>query len=66
MTITKQELLDQLYTRREAEQYLGITPMNMQYHLKNNNIKTAKEFGKGNAKVQLFSKADLDRIPRKG
>ena len=60
--MTKEELLDQLLTRREAEKYADLTSSAMQYHLKAKNIVPCKESGKGNAKIQLFWKDDMDKL----
>lgn len=60
--MTKEEFLEQILTRREAEQYAGLTSSALQHHLRNENISPCKEFGKGNAKVQLFWKDELEKI----
>lgn len=60
--MTKEQFLDQLMTRREAEAYLGLSQVALQYHLREDNIKPCKEHGKGNAKVQLFWLDDLKRL----
>lgn len=58
----KEEFLSQLYTRREAEEYVNLERMAFQHHLKKGNIKPCKESGAGSAKVQLFWKSDLDKL----
>ena len=58
---TKEEALEQIMFRREAEDYLGVTPQNFQYHMKAGNIKPAKEYGEGKAKSQLFWKDELKK-----
>lgn len=63
--MTKEEFLKQLYTRREAENYLQISSVAMQHHLRQGNIKPCKEYGRGNAKVQLFWREDLDKLKQK-
>lgn len=62
MKLTKEEFLSNLFTRREAEQYAGLTAAAMQHHLRKGNISPCKEYGKGNGKVQLFWKDDLEKI----
>lgn len=62
MKMTKEEFLEQLMTRREAEHYLQLSQVAFQYHLKNENIKPCKEYGRGNAKVQLFWLDDLKKL----
>lgn len=62
MKMTKEEFLEQLMTRREAEQYLQLSQVAFQYHLKSENIKPCKEYGRGNAKVQLFWLDDLKEL----
>jgi hypothetical protein len=60
--VNKQEFLQQILTRREAEQLAGLTTMAFQHHLKQGNIKPAKEAGKGTGKIQLFWKDDVLKI----
>lgn len=62
--MTKEEFLNQLMTRREAESYLRLSQVAFQYHLRNENIKPCKETGRGNAKVQLFWLDDLKELER--
>ena len=62
MKMTKDEFLKQLYTRREAEKYLGLDKMAFQHHINKGNISPCKEYGDKNAKVQLFWKNDLDNL----
>lgn len=64
MSMTKEDFLERLYTRRAAEQYVQLSNVAFQYHLKLENIKPCKEFGKGRGKVQLFWREDLDRLVR--
>jgi len=64
MRMTKKEFLEQLMTRREAEHYLQLSQVAFQYHLKNENIKPCKEYGRGNAKVQLFWMEDLKELEK--
>lgn len=64
MKMTKEEFLEQLMTRREAESYLQLSQVAFQYHLKNGNIKPCKEYGRGNAKVQLFWLDDLKNLKK--
>ena len=52
MKMTKDEFLKNIYTRREAEQYLTLDKMAFQHHIKNGNIVPCKEYGDRNAKVQ--------------
>ena len=58
----KEQLLKELMTRREAEQFLGITSVAFQHHLRVGRIKPCKEYGHGSGKVQLFWKDDLDNL----
>lgn len=62
MKMTKEEFLEQLFTRREAESYVGLSNVAFQHHLRQENITPCKEYGKGGGKVQLFWKDDLDRL----
>lgn len=62
MKMTKEEFLEQLMTRREAESYLQLSQVAFQYHLRNGNIQPCKEYGRGNAKVQLFWLDDLKKL----
>lgn len=62
--MTKEQFLSQLMTRREAEQYVGLSQMAMQHHLRNDNIKPCKEYGNRNGKVQLFWQNDLDILKK--
>ncbi len=65
MKMTKEEFLKNLFTRREAEQYIELSQVAFQHHLRNGNINPCKEHGRGNAKVQLFWKDDLDELVKK-
>lgn len=47
-------------TRREAENYLGLSNVAFQHHLRTGKIAPCKEYGAGRGKVQLFWKEDLD------
>lgn len=62
MKITKEEFLEQLLTRREAEAFVGLSAAAFQHHLKQGNIKPCKESGRGKGKIQLFWKSDLDKM----
>lgn len=62
MKMTKEEFLEQLFTRREAESYLELSSVAFQHHLRQGNIEPCKHHGKGGGKVQLFWKDDLDRL----
>ncbi len=62
MEMTKEEFLNQIMTRREAEGYVGLSNVAFQYHLRNENIVPCKEFGDGRGKVQLFWKDDLNEL----
>lgn len=62
MKMTKEEFLEKIMTRREAESYLQLSQVAFQYHLRNGNIKSCKEYGRGNAKVQLFWLDDLKKL----
>lgn len=58
--MTKEEFLERIMTRRESEQYLEMSQVAFQHHLRVGNIEPCKEYGRGNGKVQLFWKDDLD------
>lgn len=62
--MTKEEFLEKIMTRREAESYVGLTSVAFQYHLRRGNITPCKEFGSKNGKVQLFWKEDLDEFKK--
>jgi hypothetical protein len=62
MKKTKEEFLEQILTRREAERYLELTSVAFQHHLRQSNILPVKEVGQGKGKVQLFWKEDLDKF----
>lgn len=64
MEMSKQEFLKRIKTRREAEQYLGLSQVAMQYHLRQGNITPCKEVGSGTGKVQLFWESDLDELKK--
>jgi len=64
MKMTKEEFLEKLFTRREAEHYLQISQVAFQHHLRQKNIKPCKEYGRGNAKVQLFWLDDLKKLEK--
>jgi len=64
MKMTKEEFLKQIMTRREAEDYLGLSSIAFQYHLRAKNIQPCKEYGSGSGKVQLFWKEDLDKLKK--
>lgn len=60
--MTKEEFLEQIMTRREAENYTQLSNVAFQHHLRQGNIKPCKEYGAGKGKVQLFWKEDLDKF----
>lgn len=62
MEMTKEEFLEQIMTRREAESYVGLSNVAFQHHLRNKNILPCKEVGAGRGKVQLFWKKDLNNL----
>lgn len=62
MKMTREEFLEQLFTRREAEKYVELSNVAFQYHLKKENIKPCKVVGKGRGSVQLFWKSDLENL----
>lgn len=62
--MTKEEFLKQIYTRREAESYVGLSNVAFQHHLREGNVKPCKEAGTGRGKVQLFWKEDLDKFKK--
>lgn len=64
MKMTKEEFLEKLMTRREAESYLQLSQAAFQHHLKKGNIKPCKEHGRGNGKVQLFWLDDLKELEK--
>lgn len=58
--MTKEEFLERLMTRREAEEYVGLSNVAFQHHLRTGKIEPCKEYGHGRGKVQLFWRDDLD------
>lgn len=62
MKMTKEEFLEKLMTRREAEEYVGLSNVAFQHHLRTGRIAPCKEYGYGRGKVQLFWKPDLDNL----
>ena len=64
MKMTKEEFLERIMTRREAESYVGLSNVAFQYHLRKKHILPCKEFGGGNGKVQLFWKDDLEKFKK--
>lgn len=62
MKLTKEEFLEQIMTRREAESYVELSNVAFQHHLREKNIIPCKEVGSGRGKVQLFWKNDLDDL----
>ena len=62
MKMTKEEFLNLIMTRREAESYVGLSNVAFQHHLRNSNIMPCKEYGNGRGKVQLFWRDDLDKL----
>lgn len=64
MKMTKDEFLGQLMTRREAENYVGLSNVAFQHHLRQGNIIPCKESGHGKGKVQLFWVEDLKEFAK--
>ncbi|GGN67661.1 hypothetical protein [Oceanobacillus indicireducens] len=62
MKMSKEEFLEQIMTRREAESYVGMSNVAFQHHIRNKNIIPCKEYGVGRGKVQLFWKDDLNKL----
>ncbi|UBH10063.1 hypothetical protein [Macrococcus armenti] len=62
MTYSKLDIKEQIVTRREAEQIVGLSSVAFQYHLRQKNIVPFKENGAGKGKVQLFWREDLKKI----
>lgn len=62
MKMTKEEFLERIMTRREAESYLGLSNVAFQHHLRQGRIVPCKEYGTGRGKVQLFWVDDLDAL----
>lgn len=62
MKMTKEEFLERVMTRREAEEYVGLSNVAFQHHIRMGRIKPCKEYGSGKGKVQLFWKDDLDNL----
>lgn len=62
MKMTKEEFLEQLMTRREAESYVGLSNVAFQHHIREGRITPCKEYGTGKGKVQLFWKEDLEKL----
>lgn len=63
--MSKSEFLSQLFTRREAEQFVGLSSIAFQHHLRVGNIIPCKVSGSGSGKVQLFWKSDLDKFKKR-
>lgn len=61
-TMTKEDFLRMIYTRREAEKYVGLSNVAFQHHLRTGRIEPAKESGDGKGKVQLFWEDDLKKL----
>ncbi|MBP3038052.1 hypothetical protein J9303_00835 [Bacillaceae bacterium Marseille-Q3522] len=56
----KQEFVNNILTRREAEQLIGTSSQNFtKTYLKTGRLKPVKEHGNGPGKVQLFWKGDI-------
>lgn len=64
MKMTKEEFLDEIMTRREAEQYVGLSSVAFQHHIRKGRIAPCKEYGTGRGKVQLFWKDDLKKLKK--
>lgn len=62
MKMSKEEFLNQLLTRREAEQFVNLSTLAFQHHLRAQNILPCKVGGSGSGKVQLFWKSDLNEL----
>jgi len=60
--MTKQECVNHILTRREAEQLTGLSASAFQHHLKQGNIIPCKDVGKGTGRLMLFWKDDLEKI----
>lgn len=58
------EAIDNLLTRREAEELATLSVVAFQYHLREKHIYPAKESGSGKAKIQLFWKDDVLELKR--
>lgn len=58
----KEEFLENLLTRREAEEYTGLSAVAFQYHLRKGNIEPCKDVGFGTGRVMLFWKDDLKKL----
>lgn len=58
------EFLNEILTRREAEQLAGLTSVAFQYHLRQNNIKPDKEVGKGKGRTQLFWRSSIEKFKK--
>lgn len=56
------EFLNKIYTRREAENFVGLSNVAFQHHLRTGKIKPCKESGNGKGKVQLFFEDDLKQL----
>ena len=62
--MTKEEFLERLMIRREAEEYVGLSTVAFQHHLRIGRITPCKEYGRGSGKVQLFWKDELDNLKK--
>lgn len=56
------EFLENLLTRREAEQYAGLSAVAFQHHIRKENVKPCKDVGEGTGRVMLFWKKDLEKL----
>jgi len=64
MKMTKEEFLKRIMTRREAENYVGLSNVAFQHHIRQKNIVPCKESGRGKGKVQLFWLDDLKEFQK--
>lgn len=64
LKMTKEEFLGQIMTRREAENYVGLSSVAFQHHLRTGRIMPCKEHGEGKGKVQLFWINDLNKLKK--
>lgn len=66
MKYTKEEAIENILTRREAENFLNLSNVALQYHLRKGNIIPTKTVGAGRGSVQLFWKNDLIKFKEGG
>jgi hypothetical protein len=58
----RQELLNQILFRRQAEELAKMSPQAFQKHISKGHIVPAKEHGIGKGKAQLFWKKDVENL----